>query len=120
MFQSRAIWDSSVLTCNDHREFPRLNVWGQATLRIGERPGTMDVPVRLVDISHGGVCFATDAELDVDQRLVLDMKPADRAGARMQLEADVRWTAPDLEAGEYRVGCAWATALTIDDLLQFC
>jgi PilZ domain-containing protein len=113
-------WDSAVMPTADLREFPRLHVWGEATLRRSDSPGAPRFPVTLIDISHGGICFAIDQELAIDDQVILDMEPPDGSAHLLTMPAQVRWIVTDVDANEHRVGCAWLQSLSMDDLLKFC
>jgi len=119
VFEPKSIWDSSLLTTSDLREFPRLRVWGDATLRAPDDSRAAGVRVTLIDISHGGVCFEVDRELLAGDRIALDMEPP-APNPPLTLEAEVRWIVADIDPGAYRVGCEWTQPLSIDNLLQFC
>lgn len=114
------IWDSALLTSHDSREFPRLPVWGDAKFRVAENLDASSLPVTLIDISHGGVCFAVAKELQIGQRVVLDMESPGDGAKPLSMEAEVRWIVADTEPGEFRIGCSWSQRLNIDDLLKFC
>ena len=100
----------------ERRSFLRRQARGGATIRPADKPLAPSVHVILVDISHGGIGVMTTKELVLGEHIIVDITSSAPSVHPHTFEAEVRWTAPGAQRGQYRVGCEWRERLSFADM----
>lgn len=103
----------------EYRAFPRRRAHGSATYVPADRPLTPSARIKLVDVSQGGLQFIVAKKLAPGDLILIEMQWSIANTKVTGRGAEVRWVAPDIKPGHYRVGCAWRDRLTYADLLRF-
>src|SRR5262249_9161596 len=107
--------DAAITGAFENRAFPRRRAWGAAALVRAEKPLTPSVQITLVNISQGGLQFLVRKELEVFQRIFIEIQLSLSNTKPVQRLAEVRWIVADGKPGVFRVGCAWIERLTYAD-----
>jgi len=104
----------------ERRVFPRRRMRGTATFVPADKPFAPGTRITLVDISQSGNGFFVAKELTPGQTIRIRLETSSGPGLPTGgLAAEVRWIAPAVTPGQFRVGCAWTARLSYADLLRF-
>lgn len=60
----------------DKRKFPRVDERWQVSYRVLDKEQYLDAPIRqyTVNISGGGICFTSEAEIELNSMVALDLE----------------------------------------------
>ena len=60
----------------DKRKFPRVDERWQVSYRVLNKEQDLDAPIRQysVNVSTGGICFASDEEIELNSMVALDLE----------------------------------------------
>jgi hypothetical protein len=70
-----------------------------------------------LNISEGGICFATPKEVKVGKPLTVEIS-RQSTGKQSKWEAEVKWVKP-LDEKQFHAGCMWRRRLNFLDIQNF-